>query len=63
MIRNHAYQKLFSFIVTRPNSLLPLLLPYVYDWYVVKLPTSEHFPILASIIRYDVKLKPHPDLA
>jgi hypothetical protein len=51
-IRNHAYQKLFSFVVTRPCSLLPLPLSRISTGYVVKLPHSEPF----RIIRYDVKL-------
>jgi hypothetical protein len=36
-IRNHAYQKLFSFIVTCPSSLLSLPLTRIYDRHVVKL--------------------------
>jgi hypothetical protein len=42
--RNHAYQKLFPFIITRPNSLLSLLSPCINDQYVIKLPTSDSFP-------------------
>jgi hypothetical protein len=36
-IRNHAYQKLFPFVVTRPSSLLPLPPTRIYDQHVVKL--------------------------
>jgi hypothetical protein len=51
-IRNHAYQKLFSFVVTRPSSLLPLPSTRIPDRYVVKLQPSEPSPI----VRYNVKL-------
>jgi hypothetical protein len=51
-ICNHAYQKLFPFIVTHPSSLLPLPLTRIYDQYVVKLQPSEPSPI----VRYNVKL-------
>jgi hypothetical protein len=51
-IRNHAYQKLFSFIVTRPSSLLSLPSPHIYDQHVVKL----HNVGSSIVIRYDVKL-------
>jgi hypothetical protein len=56
---NHAYQKLFPFTITHPHLLLPLLLPCIPDQHVIKL----HFPILAPIVWYDIKLQPHPDLA
>jgi hypothetical protein len=56
---NHAYPKLFPFIVTHPNSHLSLLSPCIYDRHVVKL----HLPILEPIVRYNAKLQPHPDLA
>jgi hypothetical protein len=36
-IRNHAYQKLFSFVVTCPSSLLPLPPTRIYDRHVIKL--------------------------
>jgi hypothetical protein len=36
-IRNHAYQKLFSFIVTRPSLLLSLPSTRIHDRHVVKL--------------------------
>jgi Chromo (CHRromatin Organisation MOdifier) domain len=36
-IHNHAYQKLFSFVVTHPSSLLPLPPTCIRDRYVVKL--------------------------
>jgi hypothetical protein len=39
-IRNHAYQKLFPFIVTRPSSLLPLPPSRICDRHVVKLHNS-----------------------
>jgi hypothetical protein len=67
MICNYAYQKLFPFIIACPHSLLLLPIPifcpqetplYPHDQYVVKLP-----PALETIVRYDVKLQPHPDLA
>jgi hypothetical protein len=51
-IHNHAYQKLFSFIVTRPSSLLPLPSPHIPNRYIVKLQPSEPSPL----VRYDVKL-------
>jgi hypothetical protein len=41
-IRNHAYQKLFSFVVTHPSSLLPLPSPRVCDRHVVKLRISTN---------------------
>jgi hypothetical protein len=44
--RNHAYQKLFSFIIARPNSLPPLLSPCTNDRHVVKL----HLPFLAPFV-------------
>jgi hypothetical protein len=46
MIRNHAYQKLFPFIVTRPSSLLSLSPLYICDQHVVKLHIPELFPFL-----------------
>ena len=67
MIHNHAYQKLFPFIVACPHSLLLLPVPLYYpqetllctnDWYVIRLP-----PALEPIVQYDVKLQPCPDLA
>jgi hypothetical protein len=39
-IRNHAYQKLFSFVVTHPSSLLPLPPTCIRDWHVIKLRIS-----------------------
>jgi hypothetical protein len=67
MIRNHAYQKLFPFIIARPHLLLllpiPLLRPqetplHICDWYIIKLP-----PALEPIVWHDTKLQPRPDLA
>jgi hypothetical protein len=66
-ICNHAYQKLFSFIVTRPSSLLPLPLTRIPDRHVVKLhipelPINDRYVVklhtfgLPRIVRYDVKL-------
>jgi hypothetical protein len=49
-IRNHAYQKLFPFVVTRPSLLLPLLPTRISDRYVVKL----HFSELPPIVWYDI---------
>jgi hypothetical protein len=54
-IRNHAYQKLFPFIVTRPSSLLPLPSTRIRDRYVIKLHIPKLFPF-PCIVRYDVKL-------
>jgi hypothetical protein len=51
-IRNHAYQKLFPFVVTRPSLLLPLPSTRISDRYIVKL----HIPEPSHIVRYDVKL-------
>jgi hypothetical protein len=64
MIRNHAYQKLFSFIITHPSSLLPLPSPRIPDWYVVKLHPSglslyDWYIVklhILELVRYDVKL-------
>jgi hypothetical protein len=59
MIRcNHAYQKLFPFIVACHSSLPPLLLPCINDQHIVKL----HLPVLEPIVRYDIKLQPCSDL-
>jgi hypothetical protein len=67
-IRNHAYQKLFPFVVTRPSSLLPLPPSRICDQHVVKLHTLKpflvnnryvaklHFSEPSHIVRYDVKL-------
>ena len=64
-ICNHACQKLFSFIVTRPRSLLPLPPPRISTRHVVKLPCLEPSTVHVvklqnlepfSIVRYDVKL-------
>jgi hypothetical protein len=55
-IHNHAYQKLFPFVITRPNSLLSLLSPHINNQYVVKLPTSDSFPHPRLVVWYDVKL-------
>jgi hypothetical protein len=67
-IRNHAYQKLFPFVVTHPCSLLPLPPSRVSTRHVIKLPCSEPstmhvvklqtlepFPF-PHIVQYDVKL-------
>jgi hypothetical protein len=54
-IRNHAYQKLFSFVVTHPSSLLPLPPTRICDRHVIKLHIPELFPFL-RIIQYNVKL-------
>jgi hypothetical protein len=69
-IRNHAYQKLFSFIITRPSLLLSLPSPCICDQHVVKLHIPKLFPFLwydwyvvklqplelLPLIQYDVKL-------
>jgi hypothetical protein len=47
-IRNHAYQKLFSFVVTRPSSLLPLPPTRICDRHVVKLHILKPFPFLRN---------------
>jgi hypothetical protein len=66
-ICNHAYQKLFPFIITRPSSLLSLPLTRIYNWHVVKLHNSrssinDRYVVKlqslepSPIVRYDVKL-------
>jgi hypothetical protein len=64
-IRNHAYQKLFPFVVTRPSSLLPLPPSRILTRHVVKLPRSEPTTVYVvklqtpepfRIVRYNVKL-------
>jgi hypothetical protein len=52
MICNHAHQKLFSFIITCPHSLL-LPTPPLLDQHVIKL----HCPILRPTDQYIVKLQ------
>jgi hypothetical protein len=52
MICNHASQKLFPFIVTRPSSLLSLPSTRIHDRYIVKLHPSG----LSPLVRYDDKL-------
>jgi hypothetical protein len=55
MIRNHAYQKLFPFVVTRSSSLLPLPSTRICDQHVVKLHILELSPFPYSD-RHVVKL-------
>jgi len=63
-IRNHAYQKLFPFVVTRPSSLLPLPSTHIYDRHVVKLHNfrssiNDRYVVklhILELVRYDVKL-------
>jgi hypothetical protein len=60
-IHNHAYQKLFPFIIACPNSLLPLSTPllclqetplHIHDWHIIKL----HIPGLSPSNRHIIKL-------
>jgi hypothetical protein len=61
MIRcDHAYQKLFPFIVACPCSLFSLPSSRIHDRHIVKLPTSGPLP---WNVQYDTKLQPRPDLA